>query len=185
MNRLFVAVATALLLICCIGSGAFARSPVLLYPDKVDLHFADAKGKVHTLAITMNVELSFAGTCAPVSEGIARAVASQRKPELYVMAYLGSTCHGAPAPKNASSKAPVDDRPAMVVLMYQDDAGGFHYSSFGRKKAGEYKMGDCPLVLSKSLKTLRKQVEADHAGQKFLGGDCFLRNVNLNNFQTR
>ena len=73
----------------------------------------------------------------------------------------------------------------MVVLTFQDAAGAFHYSSFGRKKVGEYTMGTCPLVLKKTLPALRKQAEADHAGQDFKGANCFLRSVNLHNFQTR
>jgi hypothetical protein len=185
MTRLLLAAATALLLVVCLAANAVARSPQLLYPDKIDLHFADAKGKIHKLAITINVQAAFVGTCMQLDEVTARAVAAQRKPELYAMAYLGSTCHGAPAPQNVSLEQHVDDRPAMIVLMYRDEAGGFHYSSFGRKKAGEYTMGTCPLVLKKTLATLRKQVEADHVGQEFRGADCFVRNVNLHNFQTR
>jgi hypothetical protein len=184
MSRLLVVVTATLLVAFCLGGSVYARSPALLYPDKIDLHFADAKGKVHRLAITINVEGPLVGTCMPLDEVAARAIAAQRKPELYVMAYLGSTCHGAPAPSNVSIEQPVDDRAAMVVLMYRDEAGSFHYSSFGRKKAGEYTMGTCPLVLKKSLATLRKQAEADHAGQEFRGADCFLRSVNLHNFQT-
>jgi hypothetical protein len=185
MNRLLVAATAVLLLACCLAGSASASSARLLYPDKLDLHFADANGKVHTLAITINVERANVGTCMQLDEVTARAVAAQRKPELYVMAYLGSTCHGAPAPRNVSIKQPVDERPAMVVLMYRDAAGGFHYSSFGRRKAGEYAMGTCPLVLKKTLATLRKQAEADHVGQEFRGADCFLRSVNLRNFETR
>lgn len=184
MNRLLVVVG-ALLLACCLVGNASARSPRLLYPDKIDLHFADAKGKVHTLAITINVEGAYVGNCMPLNEVAARAVAGQRKPELYAMAYLGSTCHGAPAPRNVSVEQHVDDRAAMVVLFYQDATGGFHYSSFGRKKAGEYTMASCPLVLSNTLATLRKQADADHVGREFRGADCFVRNVNLHNFQTR
>lgn len=185
MRRLLVAATAALLLACCLGGGALARSKVLLHPDKIDLHFADANGRVHTLVITINVEGPAVGTCMPLDEVAARAIAADRNPELYVMAYLGSTCHGAPAPRNVSVKQPVDNRPAMVVLMYRDTAGSFHYSSFGRKKAGEYTMGTCPLVLKKTLATLRKQADPDHVGQEFRGANCFLRSVNLRNFQTR
>jgi hypothetical protein len=184
MNRFLAAAKAVLFLACCLAGSALA-GPARLYPDKIDLHFADARGKVHTLAITIHVEGPHVGTCMPLDEVAARAIAAQRKPELYAMAYLGSTCHGAPAPRNVSIEQPVDERPAMVVLMYQDAAGGFHYSSFGRRKAGDYTMGSCPLVLKETLATLRKQVEADHIGQEFRGADCFLRSVNLHNFQTR
>jgi len=177
--------ALAGILLAMVGASTVMAGKTLLYPEKVDLHFADAKGKVHTLGVTVHVEKDFAGRCMDVGETMARATVSQRKPELYTMAYLGTTCRGAPAPRNVSAKQPVDERPAMIVLMYSDDAGAFHYSSFGRKKAGEYAMGTCPLVLSKSLSKLRKRVEADHVGQKFLGADCFLRSANRNNFTNR
>jgi hypothetical protein len=184
MRRLLFGALAGMLLAMTSASTAMAGK-VLLYPEKVDVHFADANGKVHTLGLTVHVEKSVVGKCMDLGETMARSAASQRKPELHVMAYLGTTCRGAPAPRNVSAKMPVDERPAMVVLMYSDDAGAYHYSSFGRKKAGEYEMGTCPLVLSKSLSKLRKQVEADHAGQKFLGADCFLLSANRTKFTNR
>jgi hypothetical protein len=178
MRRGLKAILGGLLLVLALATGAWANHKVLLYPHVVDLHFADAKGKVHTLAITENVEPSMLGYC-DVDEGTARVVAGQRQAELSVMAYLGSTCHGAKFTRTVTApKMPSDPRPAMVVLFFKATDGQFHYSVFGDKKAGEYDMGTCVLVLKKTQATLLKQVADRHVGQAFQGGECFLRNQN-------
>jgi len=169
-------------------AGAAAAKSVPLYPQKVDLHFVDAKGKVHTIAITMHIEKAGLGMCDGISEVVARRTAlEQNQPALYSMPYIGSTCHGKKPPKARVSNAPapaIDDRPAIVVLFYVDKAGEFHYSSFGRKSA-EYRMDSCPLVLRQTEAALRKQVQADHVGQEYRGADCFVRSVNRTNFTNR
>ena len=180
MNSLIRATGTilgGLLLVLALASGASAKH-MLLYPHVVDLHFADAKGKVHTLPITMNVEKSQLPYC-DVDEGTARVVAGQRQAELSVMAYLGSTCHGAKFARTvAPPTLPSDPRPAMVVLFYKAADGQDHYSVFGDKRAGDYDMGTCTLVLKKTQAALLKQVADKHVGQAFQGGECFLRNQN-------
>jgi hypothetical protein len=169
-------------------AGAAAAKSVPLYPQKVDLHFMDAKGKVHTIAITMHIEKRGLGKCDGISEIVARRTALERdKPALYTMPYIGSTCHGKKPPKVTVGSAPapaVDDRPAIVVLFYIDKDGEFHYSSFGRKSA-EYRMDTCPLVLRQTSAALRKQVQADHVGQEYRGADCFVRSVNRTNFTNK
>jgi len=186
MMRTGLAAVVALLLLCLSGSNSFANPKRQLVPGKVvDIHFADAKGKVHTLAVSPFVQSPMAQECLPIYELEARAIAATRQPELYEMAYLGSTCHGAKPPKNSSAKQHVDDRAAMVVLFFVDPEGQFHYSSFGRKKTGEYQMGTCPGVVKKTEKALLKQVQADHVGQEYRGASCFLRSTNYANFQTR
>lgn len=166
-------------------AGVAAAKSVPLYPQKVDLHFVDAKGRVHTIVMTMHIEKAGLGNCEGTSEVVARRVAlDQDKPALYTMPYIGSTCHGKKPPKASVANAPapaVDDRPAIVVLFYVDKGGAFHYSSFGRKSA-EYRMDTCPLILRQTEDKLRKQVQADHVGQEYRGADCFVRSVNRVNF---
>lgn len=172
-----LAIVFGLLLAFAPADIAWARK-VLLYPHVVDLHFADARGKVHTLPITISVEKDQLPYC-DVDEGTARVVAGQRQAELSVMAYLGSTCHGAKFARTvAPPKMPSDPRPAMVVLFFKATDGQYHYSVFGDKRAGDYDMGTCVLVLKKTQAALLKQVADKHIGQTFQGGECFLRNQN-------
>ena len=179
---------TTILLLCglaVIASGAATSAmaktprPTLLYPALVDLHFADANGRVHTLAITINAEKLAAGDCAVVYEDMARPIAAQRAPELYDMTYIGSTCHGAAVPKTVSvqPKAP-DARPAIVVLYFRAPDGTMHKSVLGDKHAGDYQMGSCPLILKRTKAALAKQVQADRPGQKLVDATCFIRNAN-------
>jgi len=166
-------------------AGAAAAKSVPLYPQKVDVHFVDAKGGIHTYTTTVHVERAGLSQCFYVDEIMARRGAMERnKPELFTMRYVGSTCHGKKPSKADIAKAPaptVDDRPAIVVLFYIDQKGEFHYSSFGRKNA-EYRMDTCPMVLRQTEAALRKQVQADHPGQEYRGADCFMRSANRLNF---
>ncbi len=187
MTRILRLLAVATLLAIGLAGGVAAKS-VPLYPQKVDLHFVDAKGKVHTIAITMHIEKAGLGNCEGISEVVARRITlEQNKPALYEMPYVGSTCHGKKPPKAKVGTAPapaIDDRPAIIVLFYIDKAGEFHYSSFGRKRA-DYRMDSCPLVLRQTEAALRKQVQADHVGQEYRGADCFVRSVNRTNFTNK
>ncbi|RYH12914.1 MAG: hypothetical protein EON57_02940 [Alphaproteobacteria bacterium] len=184
MIRILRLTIAATLLVLGLAGAAVAKS-VPLYPQKVDLHFVDAKGKLYTIVMNVNVEKAALGSCMGFDELIARRIAlEQNKPALYTMAYVGSTCHGEkPAKANvANAPAPaVDDRPAIVVLFYIDQGGKFHYSSFGRKSA-DYRIDTCPLVLRQTEAALRKQAQADHVGQEYRGADCFVRSVNRTNF---
>ena len=184
MIRILRLAAVATLLALGLTGGAAAKS-VPLYPQKVDMHFVDAKGRLHKLVTTVHVQKAALGQCARFGEVIARRIAlEQNKPNLYRMAFVGSTCHGEKPPKAAIANAPapaVDDRAAIVVLFYVDAGGKFHYSSFGRQTA-DYRMDTCPLVLRQTEKALRKQVEADHVGQEYRGADCFVRSVNRTKF---
>jgi hypothetical protein len=164
------------------AGGASANPKLLLYPLKVNLHFADESGKVHTLVTTsmvQKVELSGCPDPGPIG---AHDFVAYNAPELSGMAYLGATCHGAKfpsrVPRSAGTKPPADARPAMVVLFFKAPDGQFHYSVFGDRKAGEYEMDSCPLVLHKIQAALLRQVADRHVGQTFQGGDCFLRNQN-------
>lgn len=184
MMRLLRLMLAAVLLVMGLAGAAAAKS-VPLYPQKVDLHFVDSKGKVHTITLTMHIEKAALGSCAGFGETMARRIAlEQNKPALYTMPFLGSTCHGQKPPKADLANAPaptVDDRPAIVVLFYIDESGEFHYSSFGRKSA-EYRMDSCPLVLRQTEAVLRKKVEVDHIGQEYRGADCYLRSANRTSF---
>jgi hypothetical protein len=184
MIRLIRLAMAAILLAFGLAGAAVAKS-VPLYPQKVDLHFVDTKGKVHTLVITIHIEKAGLGNCGGMDEFLARRTAlEQNKPALYTMAYVGSTCHGEKPLKANIANAPapsVDDRPAIVVLFYIDSGGEFHYSSFGRKSA-DYRMDTCPLVLRQTEAALRKQAQADHVGQEYRGADCFVRSVNRTKF---
>jgi hypothetical protein len=182
MSRLIVALVTSLMLALGMAGTASANPKLLLYPLKVNLHFADESGKVHTLVTTSMVQkVELAGCPDPGPIG-AHDFVAYNAPELSGMAYLGATCHGAKfpsrVPKSAGTKPPADPRPAMVVLFFKAADGQFHYSVFGDRRAGEYEMDSCPLVLHKTQAALLKQVADRHVGQTFQGGECFLRNQN-------
>ena len=186
--RRFLRLGAAAILLALGLAGVAAAKSVPLYPQKVDLHFVDAKGRLHTLVTTIHVEKAALGSCTGFGEDLARHSALQKnRPELYSMPYVGSTCHGAKPPKASIANAPapaVDSRPAMVVLMYLDAKAEWRYSSFGRK-SDEYRMDTCPLVLRQTEAALRKQADADHVGQEYRGASCFLRSANRTKFTNR
>jgi hypothetical protein len=183
MRLLRIVLCSALLILAGVAP-ASAGSKVLLYPTKIDLHFADAKGKVHTLPITLNVEKALINSCTSVDDLMARTIAGQEKPELTVMAYLGSTCRGAKKPSAKGVLQPkLDERPAMVVLTFLHPEEGWKYSVFGRQGPALYQMGTCALTLKKTQASLLKQVQAKHVGQEFRGASCFLRSANYAKFR--
>jgi hypothetical protein len=181
MLSLRLAFATVLMVLCLAG-GAVAKS-YPLYPEKVDLHFVDAAGKVRTVTITQHVRGPMVGKCSPLDEQTARHVILDKRPELYAQPYLGTTCHGAKPPRLSNAKPQTaDDRPAMVVLFFIDADGRFHYSSFNRR-GKEYRMDSCPLIAKKTEAALLKQVKADHVGQEFRGASCFLQSTHRTSFE--
>ena len=112
MRRLLVGLVTSLMLALGMAGSASANPKLLLYPLKVNLHFADASGKVHTLVTTsmvQKVELSGCPDPGPIG---AHDFVAYNAPELSGMAYLGATCHGAKfpsrVPKSAGTKPPAE-----------------------------------------------------------------------------
>ncbi|MEQ1902049.1 MAG: hypothetical protein ABL866_15105 [Devosia sp.] len=185
MTRIIcLAMATALITLSL--AGAVLAKSVPLYPQKIDLYFVDAKGKIRTVTFTMNIDKAGLGNCTGVDEIVARTVVLEKQPSLYTMPYIGSTCQGE-KPLKATDARPqtADDRPAMVVLFFIDSDGVFHYSSFGRQGTSEYRMDTCPLIVKQTEATLLKQVQADHVGQEFRGASCFLRSANRTQFTNK
>jgi len=173
----FLAASVGLAVIAA-ASAAAASGSRPLYPVTVDLHFADSKGHVHTLVVPMFGEPTALEPCPPINEVGAKAIVSDRNPELYVMTYVGSTCHGEKFPTHvAVQPKPVDSRPAVVVLFYAGADKKYHYARFGDGHPGDYVMGTCPLVLKQTKATLIKQAAPAHAGQRFLDASCFMLNT--------
>jgi hypothetical protein len=178
MRKLAIALVGALAAAIAVSAPAVASGSRPLYPVTTDLHFADAKGRVHTLVVPMFGEPTALEPCPPLNEVAAKAIAAQRNPELYVMTYLGSTCHGAKFASHVDVQpTPPDSRPAVVVLFYAGSDRKYHYAMFGNDRPGDYIVGTCPLVLKQTKATLIKQAASTHIDQRFLDASCLPLNT--------
>ena len=152
------------------------KTQTLLYPTKLNLHFASDNGKTKTVSQTINIEAG-AG-CISVTDmlGIATGLIHQR-PDLAGMKFTGGECPagvaqakamkpGIPAPET------VVGAPAVIVLRFQAPDGRIRTATIGAQKPAYYYMGSCPGILRQKEQQLVGQVSPDFPQQRYVGGSC-------------